>query len=834
MPLFRLSHIPSATLALALFALASSNGHSQLPATPHIPPKAEPKSTTAAIRAFLAMHCIDCHGADVQKGELRLDELALDFTKAETRETWQAVKERVEAGTMPPAKKPRPAKTEKDVLANWVQDGLAASERARFKTEGRVTLRRLNRTEYDNTLRDLLGVPVDVKELLPADALSHGFDNIGEALSISSVQMNRYLEAAELALNAAVARTAKHEPQTKSFSLAEGRGASNIGKHWHKRPEDGATVVFTSATFPSTQIDTFRAWARGRYTVKLTGYAYQSQTAVPFALYYGNFARGGDTRLQGYHEFTPGKPTSIAVELDLDPGDSLQTLPFGLKGFNAYKKDNPDLPEQYTGRGFALISAEVTGPEFTEWPSRGHKLLFGDLPLKPPGKTVVPPKGKGPNPKSGPLLDIVSANPEADAAKLLPQFLSTAFRRPVTKEQAEPYIKLFSDELKNGANFREAMLAAAAAGLCSPDFLYLREKPGLLDDHALATRLSYFLWRTMPDEELVQLANAGKLKQPAILRQQTERLLNHRNARRFTTDFTDAWLDLRNIDFTTPDRQLYPEYDALLQDSLLQETRSFFDEVLKQNLPSRTFLASDFSMLNGRLAQHYGVPGVEGLAIRRVPLPKGSVRGGLLTQGSVLKVSANGTNTSPVVRGVYVLERFMGIIPPPPPPGVPAVEPDIRGAKTLRELLAKHRSVETCAGCHRLIDPPGFALESFDVIGGWRDNFRAIPVQPKGPPLKVNGENVRYRNGPPVDASGQLTDGRSFQNFDEFRKILLADPDRFARCLIEKLIAFGTGREAGPADQIEISKIIASSAMGGHKFRDLIHAIIQSETFRTK
>jgi mono/diheme cytochrome c family protein len=774
---------------------------------------------------FVAEHCVACHGRDVQKGDFRLDDLSTDFGKPEVQDAWRAARDRVAAGTMPPAKRPKSPAAAASAFVAWVDDRLAAADRARQASEGRVPLRRLNRAEYENTVRDLLGVGVGLKDMLPADGLAHGFDNIAGALSVSPDQMQRYLEAAEVALDAAVARGPRPEPVKRTVTLAEGRAAANIGKHWLKRP-DGAVVVFTSATFPSTQFETFRAAARGRYRLTVRGYAYQSQTALPFALYTGNFGRGGDTRLHGYYDLPAGRPGAVEVSEWLEPGDSFQVLPFGLSGFPAYKKDDSPT-EGYPGSGLALLGVEVEGPLADEWPTRGHRLLFGDLPL-----TATGPAGKGPKGRAVPA-EVVSTDPPRDAGRLLPGFLSKALRRPVTAAQVEPYLTLFADERKGGATFREAMLTAASAALCSPDFLFLRETPGRLDDHALAARLSYFLWRTMPDDELARVAAAGALGRPAVLREQTERLLRHPNAARFTVDFTDAWLNLREIDATTPDKLLYPEFDDLLQDSMVKETRAFFDEVVGKNLPAGTFLASDFAMLNGRLATHYRVPGVEGLAVRRVPLPAGSPRGGLLTQGAVLKVSANGTNTSPVVRGVYVLERFLGTTPSPPPPGVPAVEPDIRGAKTVRELLDKHRSVETCAGCHRLIDPPGFALERFDVIGGWRDRFRAMPEKP-GKVLVVDGQKVRYAHGQPVDAAGELTDGRAFRDFGEFRALLAADPERFARCLTEKLLAFATGREPGPADRPGVDAVLAPTAGSGYATRDLIHAVVQSETFRTK
>jgi hypothetical protein len=373
------------------------------------------------------------------------------------------------------------------------------------------------------------------------------------------------------------------------------------------------------------------------------------------------------------------------------------------------------------------------------------------------------------------------------------------------------------------------MRTAAIAVLCSPEFLFLKEPAGRLNDLQLASRLGYFLTRSAPDAELL----TAKLTQPEVLRAQTERLLQAATLERFVIDFTDGWLNLREIDFTTPDKQLYPEYDELLLDSMLRETRSFVTELIQNNLGVANIVQSDFAMLNSRLAQHYGIPGVSGLAMQKVKLPPDSHRGGVLTQASVLKVSANGTNTSPVVRGVFVMDRILGIEPPPPPPGVPGVEPDIRGATTLRELLDKHRNMESCNGCHRAIDPPGFALESYDVIGGWRERFRSID-QGEQVKLTVQGRKVRYRLGPPVDAAGELSSGAKFANLSELKTLLLAGQDRVARCMIEKLLIFATGRAMGFSDRGELDKIVAQSKAKNHAMRDLIHAVVQSEIFRSK
>ena len=351
----------------------------------------------------------------------------------------------------------------------------------------------------------------------------------------------------------------------------------------------------------------------------------------------------------------------------------------------------------------------------------------------------------------------------------------------------------------------------------------------MLSDHQIASRLSYFLTRSAPDAELLE----APLAQPVALHAQVERLLNSRSMDRFIADFTDGWLNLREIDFTTPDKVLYPEYDPLLLDSMLRETRGFIAELFTQNLSVRNLIDSDFAMLNGRLARHYNIDGVSGIDVRKVSLPAESQRGGLLTQGSVLKVSANGTNTSPVIRGVWVMDRLLGQPPQPPPPGIPGVEPDIRGAKTMREILEKHRQMESCNGCHRSIDPPGFALESYDVIGGYRERFRSLG-EGEQVRLKVEGRNVRYRLGPPVDAAGELPTGERFQNFTEFQKLLLSAEDRIAQALAEKLLTFATGRGMGFSDRPEIARIVAASKAKGHGLRELLHLVVESRIFSSK
>jgi hypothetical protein len=376
--------------------------------------------------------------------------------------------------------------------------------------------------------------------------------------------------------------------------------------------------------------------------------------------------------------------------------------------------------------------------------------------------------------------------------------------------------------------------------LVSPSFLFLREKPATatasatakapaLDDFALASRLSYFLWSSMPDEPLFKLAEARKLRDPAVLRQQVERMLSDPKAKAFTENFTGQWLSLRAIDATSPDRTLYPEYDDILKTASVKETVLFFDEVLRNDLSLANFVASDFTFVNARLAKHYGIPGIEGTEMRKVTLPPESHRGGVLTMASVLKVTANGTTTSPILRGAWVLERILGTPPPKPPADVEAIEPDIRGATTIRAQLAKHRQVASCASCHSKIDPPGFALESFDVTGGWRDRYRAT-----GESREINGRRVRVWPGPPVDPSDSLPDGRKFRDIDEYKKLLLEDKDQLARSLTEKLLAYSTGAAPTKADAPSVNDIVQQVKAKNYGFRSLIQAVVHSSTFQTK
>ncbi len=430
-----------------------------------------------------------------------------------------------------------------------------------------------------------------------------------------------------------------------------------------------------------------------------------------------------------------------------------------------------------------------------------------------------------------------------DTSEMLADFATRAFRRPVAQADIEPYRTIVDQQLLAGERFKDAMIAGYKAILCAPDFLFL----GLEGDRALASRLSYFLWNSLPDDELLRLASSGELTKPDTLRAQVTRMLDDSRSDRFIEHFLDEWLELKDIDFTTPDPQLYPEFDPWLRDSMLAETRAYFRKLITENRSVGHIVDSDFVLINQRLAELYDIRGVAGGQLREVKIPRESPRGGLLTQASVLKVTANGTATSPVLRGVWVTERILGIPLRPPPPNIPAVEPDATGAVTIREMIEAHRADASCASCHKIMDPPGMALENFDVIGGWRNNYRGSgrpkmvwvgegkdrvkQLEPHVSVLTARGDRKPIRLGGAVDASGQLPDGGAFDDVVGLRELLLADERSLARNLARQLLIYATGKGYRFSDRAAIDEIVRETADSGHGVRSLIEAVVTSPLF---
>ena len=756
-------------------------------------------------QAFLDQHCVKCHAGEKAKGDFRIAELTLDFGVKKNRSLWEKMHQQITSGEMPPKTRPRPDEKASRILTDWI---VKQSAEVRGK-EGRVVLRRLNRVEYENTVRDLFSVNVSVKEMLPEDANAQGFDNVGAALNISPVLMERYLEAADAVINSALLPVHKLESKTERFDLYDSLPTWFVAGVYKR---DDGVVLFRSSGDSATDLRKFKAPSPGRYRFRISASAHNSATPLPMAIILGNFVVAGNiTRHLGYFDAQSGVPKVIEFEERLvSKNDTIKITPIALPF--VYLKH--ETMAEYPGPGLKIHWVEVEGPLPETWPTESYRRVFADV-----------------DPKAGKL---------ADAEKLLRTLLPKAFRRPVTEDEVKPFVALVSKAMDMGLPFEAALRTGYKAVLSSPKFLYLREPAGPLDDYALASRLSYFLWSTTPDEALINLANKGELHKPEVLHAQVERLLKDPKSKAFTENFTGQWLGLRDISATTPDKSLYPEYEEFLQWSSVRETHLFFNELLKENLGVRNFIDSDFAMLNGRLAKHYNIPDVYGVDFRKVALKPEYHRGGVITHASVLKVTANGTTTSPVVRGVWMLDRIMGKPVPPPPANVPAIEPDIRGAVTIREQLGKHRQTENCASCHTRIDPPGFALENYDVIGGWREKYRIVvsdrkfAVNNRFGPLGKYLAAYQYGLGLPVDSGDTLHDGRSFKTIEDFKKLILADPEQIARSITEKLMVYSTGHTVGFTDEKAINAILADAKKSDYGLRTLVHSIVASELFLTK
>lgn len=769
--------------------------------------------TEGPARQFFAKHCQNCHAGTKPKADFRIDALTQNLADDANLRRWLAVLEQVKKGAMPPEGKPRPSAEEVKALVDWIGARVAAEEAKR----GRVVLRRLNRSEYENTVRDLLGVEVDLNDLLPADTATSGFDNSAEALHVSSYLMDNYLEAADRVLDAAIASGPKPPTIKRRIDIKDERSIKPNGSVY--RHLDDGVAIFSSWVSANIQVTLwqFQTRGRGRYRFRISGYGFQTEKPTTFHVMAGPMNAAAQQYLIGYFDVPPDKPTVVEFT---EPMESALTIRIIADSLGATPPEVQKVgAENYKGPGLVVQWVDVEGPLIDSWPPESHRRIFGEM-------------RQGPAADDRNRREVVSDQPLVDAERILKQFTRRAFRRNVTDDDIKPFLARVRTRLEEKYSFEQAMRVALKSVLVSPHFLFLREKPGKLDDFALASRLSYFLWSSMPDEELMNLAEQGTLSRPETLREQTERMLRDPRAAAFTKNFAGQWLGLRTIDATTPDRLLYPEYDDILKVSMVKEVFLFFDEVLKNDLSLTNFAHSDFSMLNGRLAKHYGISGVpDGLEFQKVSLPPDSHRGGVLTMGAILKVTANGTTTSPILRGAWVLDRILGTPPPKPSVDVEAVEPDIRGATTIRAQLAKHRQRAECSTCHAKIDPPGFALENFDVIGGWRDRYRSIGA---GDPVMLDGRKMRYLNGPAVDSADVLPDGRAFRNIDEFKQLLLNDKDQLARNLAEKLLSYATGAAPTTADQPEIESVVSRIRDKEYGFRALVHEAVQSKLFRNK
>ncbi len=845
---------------------------------------------SAAPRQFLEKHCFQCHDKETREGGLDLTGLAfepIDLKSAELFATWVKVHDRIASGEMPPKEEPRPPEADRAAVTRVLAAQLSAAERLRLGREPRTAIRRLTRVEYENTVRDLFDLPgIAVKELLPPDGSAHGFDTNADALDVSHVNMAAYMAAADLVLDAAIAvQPTKPVVRKQRMSLVGGAGGAghvslygdcvllkdkrpdprflpptsfeHIDQHAHIKMvfHDAGTVgVFRQGDDFQPYFTQFVAIYPALYRVRtsLWGFTWDKGeikpaegTHVARLMTMHLSAHTGDghpTDLIGYfdapsideqvHEFTTWFNFNDTIRF------GTETLSMAAWGCN---NRNPGGIMACKVPGIACDYVEIEGPLYESWPPPSHVRLFGDLPLVEfkaadhPG--VQPPKRvptsrfmahvaeNKPDPVNG-VWTVHSEQPLVDADRLLADFLPRAFRRPVADAVRQRYVAQVAARLEAGDCFEAAMRWAYRLALCAPDFLYhvepAAQPPEQIDDHALAGRLSYFLWNSAPDDRLRDLAAAGRLHERQVLADEVERMLQSEKSQRFVNDFLGQWLKLRTIGMNDVDKKLYPEFRKYLQDSMVDETRAYFRDLIDRDLDATHLVKSDFAMLNELLAVHYGIDGVDGSQIRRVSLPPESPRGAFLTQASILKVTANGTVTSPVLRGAFVMDRLFGRPPEPPPAAVPAVEPDVRGATTIREQLALHRDNQACAGCHAKFDPAGFALESFDVIGGERTRYRAVK------------DGGGYKLGLAVDPSGELLDGRSFENVREFQNLVAQEPNLLLENMARQFLVYSTGRDVAFVDRDAVGQIVSRTAAQGGGLRTLIREIVQSEYFRTR
>lgn len=761
------------------------------------------------ISFFLDLNCYDCHNDADTEGGLDIENLKFDPSDPASMRTWILIHDRVHDQEMPPRDKKHlwPESSERAEFLSSFGSYLHGISDEQQKERGRVRSRRLNRTEYENTLHDLLGIDIPLKSFLPEDPEQEGFTNIADVQQISYHLLQKYLEAADAALDEALARALRTSPlETRYFEPKD----IAVGRERRGNIREPFLIDNTSVSYPTGlsyhgRMRTTNTPESGWYRIRLRAHAVNAPeghgvwTSVrsgicyaiaPLMFWIGSFeAREKPEE----HEFVAWIQKDHLLEIR--PMDqALRRIPGNtITGGTA-----PDLGAPGVAVEYLEVERIHKGPPSNKLKQR----LFGSLTYR-----------------DG---ELISENPPRDLNRLITRFAEQAFRRPVSANELEPYLSFALNTYEQEQSFLEAVQAGYRSVLCSPRFLYFTEELGALDAYAVASRLSYFLWSRPPDQHLLSAAENGSLLSPANLGAHVERMLDDPRSEAFIENFSAQWLDLKHIDFTTPDNKLYPEFDDTLKHAMLGETHSFIRKLIDENLSVTQIIDSDFAMLNERIARHYGIDGVSGTHFRPVSLKPEYRRGGIITQASVLKVTANGTTSSPVIRGVWMLERIMGEHISLPPDDVPAVEPDIRGATSIREQLDKHRGIESCNACHVKIDPPGFALESYDVIGGWRERYRAL------------SEKGRLIEGTHIDTSSEIIDRGAFQDIDGFKEIILREPEQIARNLLQKTLTYATGAGIEFADRREIETMVDKLKRDDYGFRSIIHAAATSSIFLEK
>jgi hypothetical protein len=723
-----------------------------------------------AVQPVLAKSCAPCHNERMASGGLNLKAFSTADSIHQYREGWERIVLKIRTGEMPPPGVPRPDPTQADALMNFVRGEFERADRALKPDPGRVTARRLNRAEYANTIRDLLGVEFQADKDFPSDDSGHGFDNIGDVLTVSPVLMEKYLNAAERIAARAIGGDPMPKPMEVSFELKD----KNLRR------------VGPSAVETVGRLD----WD-GEYQVIIGMPGERAKDAAPVTL-------------------------GFWVDGKLVHSMPVETKPSGLVYFNPYSE--AEFRVQLT-EGEHTYRAGFIGDEFVK--TLSEKDIFNNQKNK--FLNMIRFVGPHPSKDGHPLRSrVVTCDPATGAAcvnRIVATLARKAYRRPVTATEVAKLVRFVDLAKTEGLTTDQGIQLAIRAMLVSPHFLFRIERdpdpndPGKAHqilDIELASRLSYFLWSSMPDEELLKLAEARKLR-PA-LDQQVKRMLADPKAAAFATNFAGQWLEVRNLDSVKPDPQKFPDWGPELRDAMKTETRMFFESLLRENRPMSDFLNAKYTFLNERLAKHYGIEGVTGPEFRRVELADGR-RGGILTHASVLTVTSYPTRTSPVIRGKYILQNILGAPPPAPPPDVPALDEEAVGnAGSMRQQLEKHRSNPTCASCHSRMDVLGFGLENYDAIGKWRTADGKFPI----------------------DVGGTLPNGKSFATPAEMNVLLNAELSDFARCLTEKLLTYALGRGLERYDRRTVDEIQRKLAATGYRFETLLLETVRSLPFQSR
>ena len=775
------------------------------------------------VKPFLARHCLSCHGEKKQKGDLRVDLLEGKFGEPRMAGRWTEVMDRINSGEMPPENELRPKAEEVARVAEWIASQLTEAEAARQASTGeKVSFRRLSREEYRNTIRDLLGVSFDADDPtgLPEDPDWQGFERIGSVLTLSTAHVEKYLSAAETALDEAMRLGARPKREVIRWSASKMRTRKDVAEELAAKgilDQVRADIVPNNGALDALDLNIATT---GEYAVrvKLSGLRPEGGRAARLRIYATDLSR---TLFEQDVEAYEDQPVTLKFKAHLPAGTHLIRLVNAVSGPNPEDRASRPLNTKpfFRMKSRQPWQIKLTDDEFKPiWPTILLDFVEWDGPVHeswpPPSRRRIFFEGEG------------ATKDLAYAREILSRFASRAYRRPVETAELERLVGLFEKSRGLGDDFETSVKTGLLAVLCSKSFLYLVEGSASsptsgLNDWELASRLSYFLWSTMPDDRLLDLARKGTLHQPETLDGEVRRMMRDRKALAFADSFPRQWLQLRRVGMFQPDRKIYPEYDEFLEKSMVAETTGFFREVLEKKLTLREFLESDWTMLNEILAGHYGISGVRGETMRRISLQARDHRGGLLTQASILGLTSDGTRHRPVHRGKWVLESMYGNPPPPPPPNVNAIipTPANQPKTSLRAKIEAHRQEPNCAACHRKIDPLGLAFEQYDAIGRWRTE-----------------EAVRDGSGanPRLDPSGELPDGRGFADARGLKGLMVVDLDKFAAAFTSKLATYALRRGMTFDDRKSLAKITEQGKLDQYTLNTLIERLAVSDFFQKR